>query len=275
MDDNNIFSFNEDNNFEDSGQNNGIRYWLASDLMVWLGYSDFSVFKKSINKAMSACETLNIPIEDNFVGFSDVDNSGKVQRNYKLTRFACFMVSMNGDIKKPQVAKAQIYFATIAETFRSYLETSENVDRILIREEISDKEKSLSASAHQAGVENYPYFQNAGYRGMYNMNLNELKIHKGIDIKKSLLNFMGKEELAANLFRITQTEAKIKNENINGQNKLERTAYSVGKEVRDTMVRISGNKPEDLPISEEIKDVSKKLRKTNRKFIGMDKTKPE
>lgn len=224
---------------------------------------------------MSACETLNIPIEDNFVGFSDVDNSGKVQRNYKLTRFACFMVSMNGDIKKPQVAKAQIYFATIAETFRSYLETSENVDRILIREEISDKEKSLSASAHQAGVENYPYFQNAGYRGMYNMNLNELKIHKGIDIKKSLLNFMGKEELAANLFRITQTEAKIKNENINGQNKLERTAYSVGKEVRDTMVRISGNKPEDLPISEEIKDVSKKLRKTNRKFIGMDKTKPE
>jgi DNA-damage-inducible protein D len=111
------------------------------------------------------------------------------------------------------VAAAQVYFVTVAEAFRQYVQNAQNVERVQIREELSERERVLSGIAHTAGVNVYAFFQNAGYRGMYNMDLGRLKDLKGIDQSRSLLDFMGKEELAANLFRITQTEAKIKNDN--------------------------------------------------------------
>ncbi len=116
----------------------------------------------------------------------------------------------------------------------------------MTREEISGREKSMVGVVKKAGIENYALFQNAGYRGMYNKNILQLKIIRNIDKNKGLLDFMGKEELAANLFRITQTELKIKNEHIKGQQKLEVTAENVGQEVRNTMIKISGIAPENF-----------------------------
>lgn len=180
---------------------------------------------------------------------------------------------MNGDTKKREVAQAQAYFAAVAEAFRKYVEQSEEVERILIRDEISEHEKSLSGVAGKAGVTEYGLFQNAGYRGLYNMNLSALKARKGIPDGRSALDFMGKEELAANLFRVTQTEAKLRNERITGQKNAEDAAYSVGKEVRSTMQRISGNTPESLPIAEDIKKVKSAIKSSQKEFAKLDKKK--
>jgi DNA-damage-inducible protein D len=269
-----VFHFEENkNSFEDFGFTNGGRLWYARDLMNFLGYSDFNTFRNVINRATHACMVLKININDNFIETERVIE-GKKYKDYKLSRFACYLVAMNGDPKKPQVAKAQIYFVSIAETFRHYLEEAVNVERVLIRDDISEREKSLSGVAKMHNVENYAFFQNAGYLGMYNCNLSDLKIKKGLiyhQSGRSLLDFMGKQELAANLFRITQTEAKIQNENLKGQEKLEYAARSVGKKVRDIMIETSGTKPEELPLNGDINDVRKALKSTYKKLKQLDK----
>lgn len=248
-----VFHLDEEKpNFENLGHDNSIKYWFARDLMRLLGYESYTSFRTVINRATAACIALNIDVLENFIQ-TEREIDGRLVQDFKLTRFACYLISMNGDPKKPQVAKAQVYFICIAETFRNYLEESENIERVLIREEVSDREKSLSAVAHRHGVTCYPLFQNAGYRGMYNKNLNDLKQIKGLEnMKRSLLDFMGKDELASNLFRITQTETKIKKENIQGQSSLELTAEIVGKQVRKAMLEISGTRPEELPLAEDI-----------------------
>lgn len=269
-----VFQFDDDTtNFETLGFANGSLTWWASDLMKALGYSSMQSFQNAINRAIAACLTLNIEVLENFIkGERTIE--GHKHKDWRLTRFACYLVAMNADIKKPQVAKAQLYFIAIAETFRSCLEEVEKIDRMLIRKDVSDRESSLSGVVKQRGVENYPFFQNAGYRGMYNMNLSALKTFKGLDnCDRSLLDFMGKDELAANLFRITQTELKIKNDNIQGQGRLEAAAESVGRQVRQAMQDISQTRPEDLPLAEDIKEVKKAMKSTHRKFQKLDKPK--
>lgn len=267
-----VFHLDEEKpNFENLGHDNSIKYWFARDLMRLLGYESYTSFRTVINRATAACIALNIDVLENFIQ-TEREIDGRLVQDFKLTRFACYLISMNGDPKKPQVAKAQVYFICIAETFRNYLEESENIERVLIREEVSDREKSLSAVAHRHGVTCYPLFQNAGYRGMYNKNLNDLKQIKGLEnMKRSLLDFMGKDELASNLFRITQTETKIKKENIQGQSSLELTAEIVGKQVRKAMLEISGTRPEELPLAEDIKKVKSGLKQTHKKFKKIDK----
>lgn len=246
--------------FEDYAKENGGTFWLASDLMVLLGYKDFNSFKKAINKAIGVCSILDISIEDNFQQIKSEEGKHKVG-DYRLTRFACYLTSMNADVRKPQVAAAQTYFITLAEAFRMYIQEAEDVERVYIRGEVTQKVSTLSGVAKDAGVVDYGLFQNAGYRGMYNMNYRELIQYKGLNLmqNKSLLDYMGKEELAANLFRFTQTEAKIRNENIHGQRPLEKAAEIVGKKVRQTMDEISGQRPEDLPIAEDITKVRSEL----------------
>ncbi len=271
-----VFHFDSDrDNFEGLGISNGGRYWFATDIMRLLGYETYPSFKAVINRAIAACVALDIEVSENFIQL-DREVDGKHFKDHKLSRFACYLIAMNGDSKKPQVARAQVYFIAIAETFRYYLDECENVERVLIREEISDRESSLSGVAKQHGVVCYPLFQNAGYRGMYNRNLAEIKRLKGLNgktINRSLLDFMGKEELAANLFRITQTESKIRNEDASGQARLERIAEAVGKEVRDTMIRISGTRPEDLPTAEDVKFVKKQIKQTHKKLQEIDRPK--
>ncbi|MNH24237.1 DNA-damage-inducible protein D [compost metagenome] len=208
--------------------------------------------------------------------FQPVDREvdGKIERDYKLSRFACYLTAMNGDGKKPEVARAQAYFAAVAETFKRYIDQAEDVERVLIRDEISLHEKSLSGVAKQAGVTEYHFFQNAGYRGLYNMNMSDLKNRKGLigkDSTRSLLDFMGKQELAANLFRVTQTEAKMENEGIRGQKAAERAAEAVGRKVRQTMIEISGDTPESLPLARDLKQVKGDLKASSKEFKKLDK----
>jgi len=266
-----VFHFDDTKpNFDTLGHENAVKYWYARDFMHLLGYDNYDSFRGVINRAIAACTALNINVADTFIQ-TERKLDGKVVSDLKLTRFACYLVALNGDTRKEQVAKAQVYFICIAETFRNYLVESENVERVLVRDEISDREKSLSGVANQHGVTHYTLFQNAGYRGMYNKNLSELKQIKGLtDIKRSLLDFMGKEELASNLFRITQTEAKIKKDQAYGQGRLEEIAETVGGQVRKAMMEISGTKPEDLALAEDLKDVKKSLKLTHKKFKQID-----
>lgn len=257
------FHFEKDKpSFEDRGRQNGFRYWFARDLMNMLGYTDYSVFRKGpINKAMTVCSTLDIDILSNFEQTTR-DIEGTKQQDFRLSKFACYLISMNGDVKKKEVALAQAYFITLTEAFKRSVNEAQQVERIAIRGEVSEREKSLSGVASHAGLENYAFFQNKGYLGLYNMPINQLKERKGIPEGRSPLDFMGKEELAANLFRITQTEAKIRNEGIRGQKKLEDAAFTVGQHVRQTMEEISGTRPENLPIDHDIKAVKSAIKST-------------
>ena len=243
----NYFHFDEEyKSFEDYGQANGTTIWWARDLMEMLGYESFASFENAINKAIQACTTLRIPVLGNFTQ-AQREIDGRSVMDYKLSRFACYLTAMNGDTKKPQIAKAQAYFAAMADTVREHLQSSENVERLIIRGDVSERERSLAGVAKMAGVQHYGIFQNEGYRGMYNMTLRNLKDFKGVDQSCCLLDFMGKEELAANLFRITQTEAKIKTDRVRGQSSLDIAAFQVGQKVRRTMQEISGTNPESLP----------------------------
>lgn len=268
-----IFHFESDKpSFDDLGQENGFRFWYARDLMSLLEYSDYSSFKRVINKATQVCLTLDIEVKENFEQVTR-NIEGKDLSDYKLSKFACYLVAMNGDVKKIGVARAQTYFITLTEAFKRYIKEADQVERISIRGEISEREKSLSSIAQEAGVYNYAFFQNKGYLGLYNMSIKQLKARKSVPESKSMLDFMGKEELAANLFRITQTEAKIRNENIKGQDKLEDTAFVVGRTVRQTMETISGTKPEDLPISSDIKEIKSKIKSTHKEFVKIENQK--
>lgn len=254
-----VFHFDEDRpGFEDLGKENGATHWDEAILMSALGYESGPGFTKAITRAKQACLSLGIQCEDHFIRQAD----GK----YAITRFGCYLVAMNGDPRKPEVAAAQIYFATIAETFQSCLEHTEAIDRVLIRDEVTDGQKALSSTAKSHGVKNYAYFQNKGYIGMYNMPLERLKRYKGVGIGEKLIDRMGKAELAAHLFRITQTTEKIAKEDIRGQANLERAAYVVGQKVRHTMQELSGTSPEDLPPAEDIGQVRKKLKGTRKQL---------
>lgn len=268
-----VFHFDEKQpHFDGLCCKNGMTYWYARDFMSMLGYQSFSSFQKALQKAIAACTTLNIDVLENF---QQVERTidGKMERDFKLSRFACYLTAMNGDTKKTQVARAQAYFAVMAESFKRYIDQVEDVERVLIRDEISQHEKSLSNAASEAGVVDYHFFQNAGYRGMYNMNISDLKAYKGLtgkDAKRSLLDFMGKQELAANLFRVTQTEAKLTNEKIKGQSQALQTAEAVGQKVRQTMIEISGDTPESLQLSRDIKQVKSDIKSSSKEFKKLD-----
>lgn len=253
--DNPFHSDPEKPGFESMVRANGFLFWWASDLMKLLGYDDFKSFKKSIQKAMTVCMGIDVEIGDNFLAVSrDVD--GKTIEDYKLSRFACYLTAMNGDVRKQEVARAQAYFVTFAEACRLYVEQAEGVERLIVRGEVADGEKALGSAARRAGVQQYALFQNAGYRGLYNRNLGEIRALKRVPDGRSPLDFMGKRELAANLFRINETEARIKSTGVFGQGALEHTAEKVGKEVRSVMVRDGGSGPETLPASRARRRVS-------------------
>jgi DNA-damage-inducible protein D len=270
----NVFHFEQESpNFNDLAKDvNGFTHWSARDYMVMLGYESYESFRKAINKAISTCTTLDIDVSENFQQ-TTVEIDGRPEKDFRLSRFACYLVAMNADPKKLQVAQAQAFFAATAETIRRYVDNAEDVERVLIREEVSTHEKALNSAARTAGVsdQGFALFQNAGYRGMYNMNLSQLKKHKGLQQpNRSLLDFMGKDELAANLFRLTQTELKLKNDQVRGQSNAERVAEDVGKKVRKTMLEISGTKPEDMELAEDIKKVRTSLKQTHKGLNQID-----
>jgi DNA-damage-inducible protein D len=257
--------------FEDFANENGIKWWWASFMAEMLGYKDLNSFEKAIGRAIKACISLNIPHHENFIPIAREIN-GQNLTDYKLTRFACYLTVMNADPKKHGVAAAQVYFAEQTRRFELLIQDPEQIERILIRDDVKDGNKSLMSSAKKAGLKDYALFHNAGYRGMYNMLNVELAKRRGID-SKELWNYMGRTELAANLFRITQTEEKIKSHGIKGQIELERTHCEVGREVRNIVKANTGKSPEDLPMDQRLPELQKEIKKGYRKMLKADKQK--
>lgn len=256
--------------FEDFKQENGIVYWWASDLMNMLGYSNMKSFQNVLDRATKAFVALNIPHYDNIIAKSRMTESGQTFQDFKLTRFACYLCVMNGDPKKTEVAKAQVYFAEQTRKFELYLESNREIDRLIVRDELSDGNKALSSVAKRAGVENYAKFMDAGYLGMYNQNKWKLAKKRGVDSQK-LMDYMGRTELAANLFRVTQTEERIKNKNIQGQANLEQTHYDIGKEVREIIRKNMDILPENFQQEKKIPEVKKELKEGYKKMKNQDK----
>ncbi|MDR1301621.1 MAG: hypothetical protein LBK43_04020 [Treponema sp.] len=257
--------------FEDFYHENGQIYWYASDFIHWLGYREYSPTMQPINKAMSVCLSIpSIITADHFR--EEVRYLGrKPIKDFKLSRFACYLVSMNADVKKVQVAKAQVYFAAFTASFQEYVKSHEDMERVWLRKDISEGEKSLASTAKQAGVVRYDYFANKGYMGLYNMSIHKIRELKGIPGRETPLDYMGSEELGANIFRITQTNAKIKRENIRGQHDLEQAALQVGQTVRNAIRETGGTMPEDLPAEVHVKKIKSELKKTSKELNKADK----
>lgn len=257
--------------FEDFKNQNGIIFWWASELMLMLGYDDMAVFRKVIDKATKAFISLGIDHYENIIPVEREDN-GKTFVDFKLTRFACYMIAMNANPQKPQVAQMQAYFAIQTRKFELYVENGNDIDRLIIRDEIKEGNKQLSSTAKKHKVTDYAKFNNAGYLGMYNMMNWQLARRRGCE-KEKLFEAMGRTELAANLFRITQTEERIKSREIEGQTALEQTHYDVGREVRNIVIKNTGRRPEDLPQEKQLPEVKKELKAGFKKIKGIDKTK--
>jgi len=240
--------------FEGLAKTNGSRYWWARDLARALGYDDWTAFKKVINKAVAACALLNIQILEMFIP-AEREIGGRMVEDYKLSRSACCMTALNGDSKKQNVAAAQLYFVELLEVMLDYaLDGAETMDRLTIREEISAREITLNKAAQAAGVHSFGLFTSAGYRGMYDMEYQDLRRLRGqYGTKRSLLDFMGKDELAGNLFRLALTEGRLRKERTRSQEAAEHVAEQVGRTVRKTMIEQTGVSPEQLPVAQDIR----------------------
>lgn len=247
--------------FENAAKDNGVRYWDAQAFMRSLGYETWTSFQRVLNKAIASCAQLGINIGDVFIPITVVDGP-KVTNSYKLTRFACFLVSMHADAKKPEVAQANVVLAALADALISEKIGDGSFERIEIREELKAGETIMSGAAKSGGLEpmQYGIFKDAGIRGMYDMSLRELVVYKHAPGDKTIYDYMGKTELAANLFRVTQTAERIKNKNTKGLTALSATAQMVGAEVRSVMMRSGGDAPENLVLEEDIHSVKKRIK---------------
>lgn len=239
----------------------GQEFWYARDLQIALEYTEWRNFCKVIDKAKEACRGSNNAVSDHFVDVNKIVNSGVTSKDIgdiQLSRYACYLIVQNGDPRKKVIALGQTYFAVKTrqqELIENYENLSEDQKRIAIRQEMKEHNKMLVAAAKDAGVEttlDYAIFQNYGYMGLYGgLKASDIKERKGLKKSQDILDYMGYEELAANLFRATQTEAKLRRENIQGKQEANKTHFEVGKKVRDTIKDLGGTMPEDLPTPEK------------------------
>jgi DNA-damage-inducible protein D len=259
---------------------NGIEFWYARDLMGILEYSKWGNFVKVINKAKLSLENTDIATSDHFADVGKMvqigSNSERQVDDIKLTRYACYLIVQNADPRKKSVALGQQYFAIQTRkqelSEKNIKELSEDDKRLLARESITKENKNLFSSAKNVGVENFGKFNNAGYQGLYDGETAEdIKKRKNLNKKEQILDHMGSTELAANLFRITQTDEVLKRGEVKGESEATQTHFNVGVKVRETMIEISGTKPEELPTPEKsIKEIQKEKRlldKENKKKL--------
>ena len=234
----------------------GNEYWLARELQQILGYRQWRSINDLIERAKTACRESKNNIDDHFaVQRKMVDIGSDAKRmtiDYKLSRYACYLIVMNGNPKKEIIALGQTYFAVQTRKQEvienEYSKLSEDEKRIYQRNLTRKGNFSLNITAKNAGVRNFDKFHNSGYKGLYNgETANDIAKRKGLRYREDILDNMGSEELIANLFRISQTEQKLKNENIKLENEANKIHYEVGKKVRKAIVDIGGIMPENLP----------------------------
>ncbi len=253
---------------------NGFEYWIARELMSILGYSTWRRFEDVINRAKQSCINSRQFPQDHFVDTGNMTTIGhgivRKLDDYKLDRYACYLIAQGGDSSKKEIAIAQTYFAVQTRKQEIFDNLSDEDVRIQRRDEVRDKNKKLFSTAKLVGVSNFGKFNDAGYKGLYNMSLNEIEDKKKIP-KGELLDHAGSEELGANLFRITQTEAKLKRENIKGNTDAERTHFDIGKKVRQTIKEIGGDMPENLKPQRHIKEIKREVKLLTRKDTKMKK----
>ena len=236
----------------------GVEFWYARELQTALGYKEWRNFYKVMSRAISACENSENEVDDHFVEVNKMVDIGsgamRTLKDYELSRYACYLIVQNGDSRKKVIALGQTYFAVktrqqeLAEKFE---DLSDDKKRLEIRGELAVHNKSLAETARMAGIEkpkDYAIFQNRDYQGLYGgLGVKEIHERKGLKKSQKILDHMGSTELAANLFRATQTNEKLKREHIVGKNEANQTHFEVGKKVRETIKDLGGTMPEDLP----------------------------
>lgn len=256
--------------FEDIKQirTDGTEFWSARELAPALEYTKWENFQNVIKRAMIACENSGHSVEDDFPEVRKIVVAGitsKTVTDYELTRYACYLIVQNGDPRKEVIALGQTYFAI--QTYRQevadhFNELDEDRRRLVVRGDIKQWNQMLAETAHNAGVitnEEFAIFQNAGYMGLYGgLDVDDIHKRKNLEVGQKILDYMGSTELIANLFRISQTEEKLRKDEVDNAKTATSIHYSVGKEVRSAIEKIGGTMPEDLPTPEKsIQEIEK------------------
>lgn len=242
-------------------RDDGTEFWSARELAITLDYIKWENFSKVIKRAMIACQNSGHDVADDFPEVRKIVNAGATSKpvlDYELSRYACYLIVQNGDPRKELIALGQTYFAI--QTYRQevaehFNQLSEDNRRLVIRGDIKQWNQLLVETAYDAGVitnEEFAVFQNAGYMGLYGgLDVEDIHERKGLEAGQKILDYMGSTELIANLFRISQTEEKLRKDEVVGAKRATDVHYSVGKEVRTAIEKIGGTMPEDLPTPEK------------------------
>ena len=250
--------------------NDGNEYWFARDLQEVLEYSEWRNFSKIIEKAKNACETSGHRVQSEFVDTNKlVDVGANLQRSIQdivLSRYACYLIAMNGNPRKEVIALAQTYFAVKTHEQEQLELQKEDSLRLQIRQDIKEHNISLAEAANQAGIKeprDYAIFQNEGYKGLYGgLGVKQIHARKGLKKSQKILDHMGSTELAANLFRATQTDEKLRREGIKGKPQANKVHHDVGAKVRQTIKELGGTMPEDLATpTKSIQQIKKEKQK--------------
>ena len=257
---------------------NGIEFWYARELQNVLDYKEWRKFENVINKAKQACENSNISTFEHFVDADKLSkraNNAEVMINdYKLTRYACYLIAQNGDSRKKVIALAQTYFAVQTRkqeiTEKEYSMLTEDEKRFYQRNLTRKGNYTLNQTAKKAGVKNFDKFHNAGYKGLYNgETADDIAKRKGLRYREDILDNMGSDELIANLFRISQTEQRLKRDNVDTEKRACDTHNKIGKIVRKAIKEAGGTMPEDLPTPK--KSLKQLEKENNKNFKKLDK----
>ena len=251
----------------------GRYYWSARDLMPLLGYEYWQNFEKVIEKAKISAQEIGLTVQDHFSDVTKMIRTGKGAKrqvkDYFLSKRACHLIAQNGDPQKAQIAAAQNYFAFTAEVYDMQQARLEQEQRLDLRLKVADGNAQLSSTAMQSGVrsENLGLFHDAGYQGMYTMTYGELAVFWNLPPNVEILDVMGPEGLGANLFRITQTGAKLRRDQVSDETTAIATHYDVGEEVRHAIEKIHQKRPEDLPRAASIRKLVEEKRRKTRKRL--------
>lgn len=252
---------------------NGKPYWLGREIMDVLSYKDWRDFREVIEKSKVSCDMAGNFSNNHFVPLDEKVEIGsgafRARENYVLSKYACYLVAMNGDPSKPEIATAQAYFAD--QTFKQEVQEAltEDERRLLLRDRVKDANKKLGGAAKDAGVRSQMFgvFQDAGYKGLYGgLAYREIKKKKGVEDNEDLLDCIGRAELAANEFRITQAEEKLRIDKVKGEQAAIETHKAVGRKVRKAIEDIGGTMPELLPSAPSIKKLAAKRAREAKKL---------